>query len=794
MGFTQYFINSAFVPAGMALIASPIIIHLINRMRFRKVRFAAMEFLLKADQRNRRRLLLEQLLLLLLRILIVLALLALIARLILDPRLTVFGGEGKAHHLVILDDSASMQGGGAFEEAKKVILKLVREGAKRPQTQKFSMVLLSKPNEFVYPQVDVSDELAKDLLEKFETLKPTYQKGDLQTGLEIAGKHLLKEEATIKYLHVFSDFREADWQGKEALGDVINKLEEDEISVNLVRSIEQPLPNLGITTLDGELHSVAVGVPVRLKIGVTNFGQEIVENVGVTVVQDSDKLPLSVTFDKINPGEEMIVNKDITFSTEGLHQVRLELGEDSLSADNARHLSIDIPKQNYVLIVTADPSSIATDALKFALDPSQDTEGTPRVRTGILPTVVQYDLLDKELETGLSQFRAIYMVGVPGIPAKALPLLESYVHGGGGLVWFLGDNINVDSYNQLSGLTANEAGELTREGEALFPVLLAKSPAAMTQDATVTSPDLYFKTHPVFDDTFNKENKLVSVVRVTGYHPVSPDWVQDDLRRDDGVTTVGYTRESSPVAFEHRFGQGKVMTILTSVGEPWNNLATEAGGLFVPVIQKLQQHVAKPDEEKHTFEIGETFVRNDFSSLNYEQDIVWNHPTLLQQPYKMEHPLIEKPEPSEEESPTNPEGEDGEEAVADAAEEAQRDTSRWETRYPYLTDPGIYRYTLQPRSNIQDSGLTTNWEFACNLSPAEGQTAIADDETIRAHLDPESRVGIHTAANPEFIAPGTDPGQEVRKYLMYLLLFLFVAEQAMAYRLSYHPETAEAVA
>ena len=51
------------LPGGAALLAVPVIIHLINRLRFRRVRFAAMEFLLKSQQRNRRRLLIEQLLL-----------------------------------------------------------------------------------------------------------------------------------------------------------------------------------------------------------------------------------------------------------------------------------------------------------------------------------------------------------------------------------------------------------------------------------------------------------------------------------------------------------------------------------------------------------------------------------------------------------------------------------------------------------------------------------------------------------------------------------------------------------
>ena len=66
------FMHPWFMVAGGALVASPIIIHLINRMRFKRIRWAAMEFLLKSQKRNRRRLIIEQLILLLLRILLVL--------------------------------------------------------------------------------------------------------------------------------------------------------------------------------------------------------------------------------------------------------------------------------------------------------------------------------------------------------------------------------------------------------------------------------------------------------------------------------------------------------------------------------------------------------------------------------------------------------------------------------------------------------------------------------------------------------------------------------------------------
>src|SRR5437588_11986087 len=74
------FLNPYTMVAGAALVSAPIIIHLINRMRFRRVRWAAMEFLLKSQKRNRRRLIIEQLILLALRCLLVLLVGLLVAR------------------------------------------------------------------------------------------------------------------------------------------------------------------------------------------------------------------------------------------------------------------------------------------------------------------------------------------------------------------------------------------------------------------------------------------------------------------------------------------------------------------------------------------------------------------------------------------------------------------------------------------------------------------------------------------------------------------------------------------
>src|SRR3979490_1939850 len=100
----ELFLNPANMVLGGALISSPIIIHLINRMRYKRIRWAAMEFLLKSQKRNRRRLIIEQLILLLLRIVLVLLAGLLVARF-------VFAGGNKRNtlHVILLDDTPSMQ-------------------------------------------------------------------------------------------------------------------------------------------------------------------------------------------------------------------------------------------------------------------------------------------------------------------------------------------------------------------------------------------------------------------------------------------------------------------------------------------------------------------------------------------------------------------------------------------------------------------------------------------------------------------------------------------------------------
>ena len=93
---------------GMAAVAVPIIIHLLNRRKFRKVNWAAMKFVKLSIDQNQRRMKLEDLILLLLRCAL-LALLALaLARPVMRQSESSFMGQTGVTSVLVLDNSFSM--------------------------------------------------------------------------------------------------------------------------------------------------------------------------------------------------------------------------------------------------------------------------------------------------------------------------------------------------------------------------------------------------------------------------------------------------------------------------------------------------------------------------------------------------------------------------------------------------------------------------------------------------------------------------------------------------------------
>ena len=760
----QYFLNPTFVLAGTALVASPIIIHLINRLRYRRVRFAAMEFLLASQQRNRKRVLLEQLLLLLLRILLVLGLMLLIARLILDPsQLSVFRG-ARSHHMVLLDDSGSMRDRAGettgFGEAVSVVKKLVAEGSRRPGTQVLSLVLLSKPEQPVFSQRDVDDSLLAELDTKLENLRCSHRTLSLVAGLN-AAKTLFgdkEERGSMKHLHVLSDFRQRDWQDQKALSGTAEALEAAGVTLNFVKTVEQRHGNLAVTDLSGDLQVAAAGVPVRLRVTVKNFGEQAVADVRLSVHQDPHKLPLTLTFDKIEAGEAVEREFDLVFDTPKKHDVRVSLEGDSLSEDNSRILALEASAIHKVLIVDGDPSA---DEGSYVVDA---LAADPRI-TGFAPQIESVDYLRRR---PIDEFQAVYMLNVADLPADALDPLEKYVAAGGGLAWFVGGSVKPTFYNE----------SLFKEGNGLFPVPLDAAPRDLpiVEDS---GPDLILSPHPIFRVFEGQENPYLDVTRVATFFPVAASWNRDDQARGDDVQTIATLRNRQPLMFHHRFGKGHIVTCLTTCGPAWNNWAKYAS--YVVLQLELQKHIARSDRQLERRVSGEPIELSlDPSEFTDQVDIIAPDPAG-ERVIRLQAAPDAGNAKAETQGSTDAAESKSETSNSKPLSENQKTTSlRLAATFRDTDLPGIYRVRLLDLSQVPFERWITY-----NFPVEESDLALASNELVRKQLGDKVRVSIQAPGQFSWIA-GRDIGHEIRDWLLILLAVILVAEQFLAYRLSYH--------
>lgn len=748
----QHFLNPAFFWPGMALLSLPIIIHLINRLRFRRVRFAAMEFLLASEKRNRRRILLEQLLLLLMRIAIVLLVVLLIGRLIVDPeQISLFQG-AKSHHVVIVDDTASMQERDGeetvFDAAKEAVRRIVAEGARRPGTQLLTMILMSAPEETVsgLSQRAVDEALLAEISDRLEVLECTHQTADPADALEAARQRLADDRSALRYVHVLSDFRQSDWIDNKGAVSVLRTLGQADVGINLVRCIADEHENLGITDLGGAVEVAAAGVPVSLEATVRNWGTRDQEGVTASLFVNGRRLPRVVDFQTVPAGDEVTRRFDVVFETAEPHAVRLSLSEDALDADNIRHLAVDVPVENPVLIVDGSPGSeqglYLTDAL-----------AADRSVTGFAPAIVSPEEVRR---TPLERFHLIYMVNVPELAPDALAALESYVNNGGGLIWYMGDAVRPAYYNE----------SLFDPDGGLFPVRIGLAPERLERDETRSpEPDLEPVQDPLFRFFTDAEVPILDLVFINLFYPLADgDEPDGNVVRD--ALVHARLRNGAPLMLEHTFGQGRVFTCLTSAGPLrnsegtfWNNWASGPASFSFVVFQlELAKRLVRKDRSLPQLASGEP-IELTFNRAVYQ-------------------PEVEVTTPDERVSRVQATQVERDEEASDAAE----DVTRMQVLYRETDRPGVYSLALTTQDQERERRL-----FAVNVPAREGALALMEDDALLQELGEEVSVEIQPAGTFDWIR-SESPGSEVRWLLLVLLGVICIAEQMLASRLSYQSE------
>lgn len=549
--------------AGAALISSPIIIHLINRLRYRRVRWAAMEFLLKSQKRNRRRVILEQLLLLLLRILIVLVLGFLLARFLgFDPSEQA---EARATvHVIVVDDTPSMtdtwrQDGQlmtSYDLAKKQIVESIAQTASRANAaQELYIIRLSELRKRAAETTSEADQtgdyiprLDANSVENLRVNLDDDLASPVHTGLlggiEEARKILEERGDRARVIHVVSDFRSADWTGpeQESLQAKFEELSNAKITVHLVdvahpeRVATSPSvlanDNLAIVDLRPSTRVAAQYQPVEFTVDVANFSNAEKKNVRISVKRNGEeRAEASTNIASLPPGQvtsatftlalERLGTRETPLERFNLVSTHIEQEEAGLRIDNVRFAYVEVRERVPVLIVEGDSAKSNTtsaDGYYLASYLNNGLDGYDVVVRG--ESVLE--------QPNLRQYAAIYVCNVGELSAKATTNLEEYARGGGGVAFFMGPRVRPEFYNQLYD-----------DGQGLFPVPLAEQPSTRLSDEERTDRLFSFQmqifprdeTHPalarIYLDELGKPiadkdeyNRFLRIVVINQYWPV----------------------------------------------------------------------------------------------------------------------------------------------------------------------------------------------------------------------------------------------------------------------------------
>ena len=737
---------------GLPLVAAPVLIHLINLLRQRRVRWAAMEFLLASQRRYRTRVLLRQVALLALRTLAVLGLVAALAQ----PRWRAVGaiaGGDASTHLVILDDSVSMgdttageiapetdvaagdtRRATAFDRGRRVLERIAADLASSAGRHRLGVAVTSQlaaaPDapSLLLPFIDVTPggiQAVRDAVGRARV-------GDGAAGPREAcpaARRLMGSTAGTRVVWIVGDVRSRDWLGSDEPAATLRQLTAEGISLRLVDcAADTSGGNLTIERLEVAGGVPAAGVLLPVEVEVRNDGLGAARDVALDLREDGGGRP-GVRIEEIPPGGSVSRRFDVRFTTPGSHTIEASLPRDVLAADDSRWAVIDVADRVDVLVVDGDPQSGGRGEVgdgfyvATALAPGAGAE------TGLRPRIVPPTAV---ATLDLSRFACLWILDVERLDPAAIAAVESYARSGGGVVLFCGPRTRGDVVNAT----------LHRGGEGIFPVPLAGAVELLGDGASGTAtPDIVVEDHPVMAVLAGQRNPLLDAVRIEKFWAVDRGF---DAAAH-GVRRLLSLRTGQPLVLEKPFGTGSVVAVLTTAAPEWNNWA-RANPSWVVVLLELESHLARLRRQAESVLVGAPVAVRLEAGVD-EPDV---------------HFLV-PPEAA---------------VVRQTAVATSGPTL--EATLPATSAAGL----VEARWRRLD-GAERQRSFAVNVDPQEGRLERAGGGRLRAALR-----GVpfrYDRAADVAATVGDLSGRPLAQPLLVAVVVLLLVEQAVAYAAGYHP-------
>jgi len=562
----NFFVNPAYLWLA-PLISAPIIIHLLNRIRYRRVRWAAMEFLLTSERRAVRRAKLQQFLLMALRMLLLTMALGALVQPIFRGRMAALLG-GSRQIAIMVDGSASMSatGTGRGDRFDASVL-LACEGL--DTVAKDTQAVAAVFDESIEWEFDKPLDILKTVKDVLEASERTDGGGNVPHAIKAAAQKLGAAERG-GLIWLLTDMQEASWHCADtgAWDDVRTALAAAGDPRILVTQVgAKPQFNLAIEGVQMHPSVVVTGDTPSLHVRVKRYGT-VAEPPQVVVTVDGERQGTSpvVDFDAGGDGiDSDVVSVRIRLDelTEGAHGVKVSLSlgaedarVDQFPADNDYYCIIRTGGRIPMLLVNGAPHEdifrSGTGFLGLALEsPSDD----PAARSPFMPTIVPASALGRTPIAGA----AVVLAEVPRLSKDDMDRIREFVMSGGLLIVFLGENTQRMAWNQAD-------------------ILGVKIDQVVRAD----------EEEPITAKTVEAANQLVGPLDEHGLATAMIKHMFALKRREDSTVNVEdvlMTSEGLPLLVKANYGRGSVFTFAVSARDDTSNLPfTKA---WVPLLHSI---------------------------------------------------------------------------------------------------------------------------------------------------------------------------------------------------------------
>jgi len=563
-----YFLQPVFL-YGLVAASIPLLIHLLNRRRIKRIRFPAVRFILISQRRITRSYRLRHWLILALRTVAIALLVFLLARPLFQSGVGLFAAGGSHSSVVVLDNSLSMkwsQDRQGFEKAKEAARLLVSSMGEGGQV---ALVPTNVANSSAMSHIRFKDRI-EPLLQELDGIQLTAGTADFSSALRKAYE-LLQQPAAQKTIWLITDLALTGWDRftLSSLGQI-----DPLIPLKIIKTRKRAEPlNATIREVRILNQGLAVGLPLRLEADIVNFGNQEIEDLAVELkLDDKSREQRLVT---LASKEELAVNFLFKLAKTGGHRGAVSLKKAGVAGNSTINFVLEPQEKVRVLVVDGDPKTSLVQSETFFL--SRSLNPTGELDSSLfLPTVI---IPERLKSVSLKSYQVLVLCNVPAIPEAVLPRLTEYLRQGGGLLIFLGDRVQKDTYNR----------KLYQSSAPILPTRLeAQRVLSPAKGETLAKVDTAHATLEGFTEEILRAS--LESIKVHGYFRTS----------SANGTNLLTLANGDPLLIEKKIGRGRVLLFTTSADLDWSDFPFKTA--YLPLVQSLVTYLAR--NQKGTADTG----------------------------------------------------------------------------------------------------------------------------------------------------------------------------------------------